>query len=40
MSEALHICVDSNEASNRKDIVNYFRLSGFDVEVRRLDVCD
>jgi ERCC4-type nuclease len=40
MSEALHICVDSNEASSRKDIVNYFRLSGFDVEVRRLDVCD
>jgi Fanconi anemia group M protein len=40
MAEALRICVDSNEASGRRDIVNYFRLSGFDVEVRRLDVCD
>jgi Fanconi anemia group M protein len=40
MGERLHICVDSNEASIRRDIVNYFRLSGFDVEVKRLDVCD
>ena len=40
MSEALHICIDSNEASARRDVVNYFRLSGFDVDVRRLDVCD
>ncbi len=40
MAESLHICIDSNEASSRRDIVNYFRLSGFDVEVRRLDVCD
>ena len=40
MAEALRICVDSNEASGRRDIVNYFRLSGFDVDVRRLDVCD
>jgi len=40
MVENLRICVDSNEASSRRDIVNYFRLSGFDVEVRRLDVCD
>lgn len=40
MAENLHICVDSNEASIRRDIVNYFHLSGFDVEVRKLDVCD
>jgi ERCC4-type nuclease len=40
MPEALHICIDSNEASVRRDVVNYFRLSGFDVDVRRLDVCD
>ncbi len=40
MGEALHICVDSNEAASRRDIVNYFRLSGFDVDIRRLDVCD
>jgi len=40
MVEGLHIYVDSNEASSRRDIVNYFRLSGFDVEIRRLDVCD
>jgi len=40
MAEALRISVDSNEASRRRDIVNYFRLSGFDVDVRRLEVCD
>jgi ERCC4-type nuclease len=40
MVEALHICVDSNEASGRRDIVNYLRMSGFEVEVRSLDVCD
>jgi ERCC4-type nuclease len=40
MTEALHICVDSNEASGRRDIVNYLRMSGFDVDVRSLDVCD
>lgn len=40
MAEELHICIDSNEASGRRDIVNYLRLSGFDIEVRRLDVCD
>jgi len=40
MAEPLHICVDSNEASSRRDIVNHLRLAGFDVEVRRLDVCD
>ena len=40
MAEALHICVDSNEASARRDIVSYLKLSGLDVDVRRLDVCD
>lgn len=40
MSEGLHICVDSNEASGRRDVVNYLRLSGFEVDVRKLDVCD
>jgi len=40
MDEPLRICVDSNEASSRRDIVNYLRLQGFDVDVRRLDVCD
>jgi Fanconi anemia group M protein len=40
MGESLSICVDSNEASSRRDIVNYLRLSGFEVDVRRLDVCD
>jgi ERCC4-type nuclease len=40
MAEKLSICVDSNEASSRRDIVNYLRLSGFEVDVRRLDVCD
>jgi Fanconi anemia group M protein len=40
MGIELQICIDSNEASSRRDIVNYFRLSGFSVEVKRLDVCD
>lgn len=40
MPETLHICVDSNEASVRQEIVNYFHLSGFDVEIQKLDVCD
>lgn len=40
MVEGLRICVDSNEASARRDIVNYLRLSGFDVDIRKLDVCD
>jgi len=40
MAEGLRICVDSNEASARRDILNYLRLSGFEVDVRRLDVCD
>jgi ERCC4-type nuclease len=40
MEIELQICIDSNEASSRRDIANYFRLSGFSVEVKRLDVCD
>ncbi len=40
MSEQLHICVDSNEASSRRDIVTYLKFNGFDVDIRRLDVCD
>lgn len=40
MAEALEVCVDSNEASARRDIVNYLRLAGCEVEVRRLPVCD
>ena len=40
MSKQLHICIDSNEASGRRDIVNYLRLSGFEVDIRKLDVCD
>ena len=40
MSEALWICIDSNEASQRPEIVNYLRLSGCEVEVRRLPICD
>jgi len=40
MSKQLHICIDSNEASNRRDIVNYLRLSGFIVDIQKLDVCD
>ena len=40
MGEHLHICVDSNEASSRRDIVTYLKFNGFDVDIRRLDVCD
>ena len=40
MAETLHICVDSNEASGRRDIVNHLRLYGLDVEIRKLDICD
>ena len=40
MVESLWICVDSNEASQRPEIINYLRLSGCEVEVRRLPVCD
>jgi ERCC4-type nuclease len=40
MPEEIHICVDSNEASGRRDILNYLRLSGVVVEVQKLTVCD
>jgi Fanconi anemia group M protein len=40
MSEQLHICIDSNEATRRNDIVNYFKFNGFKVEIKPLDVCD
>jgi Fanconi anemia group M protein len=40
LTDNLQICVDSNEASSRKDIVNYFRLAGFQVNIQKLDVCD
>lgn len=40
MVEALKVCVDSNEASARRRIVNYLKLAGCEVEVRRLPVCD
>ncbi len=40
MTEELHICVDSNEASQRRDILNYLRLSGVVVDVQKLTVCD
>jgi ERCC4-type nuclease len=39
-TEELQICVDSNEASNRRDIVNMLRLSGVHVDVQKLPVCD
>jgi Fanconi anemia group M protein len=40
MSEQLYICVDSNEASKRKDIITYLKFNGFNVEIKHLDVCD
>jgi len=40
MDETLNVCVDSNEASVKREIVNYLRLVGCDVEVRSLPVCD
>jgi Fanconi anemia group M protein len=40
MSEELHICVDSNEAASRREIINYLKFNGFKVEIRPLDVCD
>ncbi len=38
--EPLHICIDSNEAVKQKDIINYLKFNGFNVEIRPLDVCD
>ena len=40
MVEVLRVCVDSNEAASRGDIVNYLRLVGCEVEVKKLTVCD
>jgi len=40
MSEALHVCIDSNEASSRRDIVNYMMWNNIAVDVKKLDVCD
>ncbi len=40
MSKQLRICVDSNEASSRKEIITYLKFNGFNVDVKRLDVCD
>ncbi len=40
MTEELHICVDSNEASQRRDILNYLRLCGVVVDIQKLTVCD
>jgi Fanconi anemia group M protein len=40
MSDQLQICIDSNEASIRKDIVRYLILNGLKVEVKGLTVCD
>lgn len=40
MSEALHICIDSNEASSRRDIVNYMMWNGVEVDIKKLDICD
>jgi len=36
----LKLCVDSNEASSRKDIINYLRLAGVEVKVEKLPICD
>ena len=40
MVEVLKVCVDSNEASASWGIVNYLRLVGCEVEVKKLTVCD
>ena len=40
MSTQLHICVDSNEASKQQGIITYLKLSGFNVDIKPLDVCD
>lgn len=40
MAETLNVCVDSNEAAARREIVNHLRLVGCEVEVRNLPVCD
>ena len=40
MPNPLKICVDSNEASYHREIVNYLQLSGCQVEVKKLPICD
>src|SRR3989337_4157601 len=40
MADCLKVCVDSNEASARPDIVNNLRMAGCEVEVRKLPICD
>jgi Fanconi anemia group M protein len=40
MSNQLRVCIDSNEASNRRDILNYFLLNGIETDIQKLDVCD
>ena len=40
MAEALKVCIDSNEASARRKIVNHLKLAGCEVEVRSLSICD
>jgi Fanconi anemia group M protein len=40
VSEPLRVVVDSLEASAHMEVVNYLRLAGCEVEVRRLPICD
>ncbi len=40
MNKPLRVVVDSLEASAHDEVVNYLRLAGCEVEVRRLPVCD
>jgi ERCC4-type nuclease len=40
MSKCLEVCVDSNEASARRDIVSLLQMSGCQVRVMNLPVCD
>lgn len=40
MSDHLKICVDSNEASTQPTIINYLRMAGCEIDVRKLPICD
>lgn len=40
MIEKIKVCVDSNEASAGRTIVNQLKLAGCDIEVRNLPICD
>jgi len=40
MSDNLKICIDSNEASNQPVILNYLRIAGCKIDVRKLPICD